>query len=117
MRPGTRRAEKAVLHVEDGQGGQHQVTYEPLSTFMMKGIGYGHPSMGHGSYRGDLSVTREDLTPDNLPWQQPENLHIQAIVKATHVGPDGQGSEGIGILEQLMLGPHAPNGWKDVLDA
>ncbi|MEM7678138.1 MAG: hypothetical protein AAF449_19275, partial [Myxococcota bacterium] len=71
----------------------------------------------HGSYRGDLSVTREDLTPDNLPWQQPDNLHIQAIVKATHKGPDGEASEGIGILEQLTLGPHTPSGWKDVLDA
>jgi hypothetical protein len=116
-REGSRRAASATLHVEDGQGQAHEVSYEPLSTFMMKGIGYGHPSMGHGSYRGDLSVTREDLTPDNLPWQQPDNLHIQAIVKATHKGPGGQTSEGIGILEQLCLGPHAPNGWKDVLDA
>jgi len=44
-------------------------------------------------------------------------MHIQAIVQATHHGPGGQTSEGIGILEQLCLGPHAPNGWKDVLDA
>ncbi|MEM8617637.1 MAG: hypothetical protein AAGF20_11975, partial [Pseudomonadota bacterium] len=116
-RPQTRRAASAVLNVEDGQGRGHKVSYEPVSTFMMKGIGYGHPEMGHGTYHGDLSVVREDLTPDNLPWQQPDNLHIQAIVKATHEGPDGQASEGIGILEQLCLGPHAPNGWKDVLDA
>jgi len=113
----SRRAASAVLQVEDGQGRPHEVTYEPLSTFMMKGIGYGHPEMSHGTYRGDLTVTREDLTPDNLTWQQPDNLHIQAIVKATHKGPDGEASEGIGILEQLTLGPHAPSGWKDVLDA
>ncbi|MEM9571705.1 MAG: hypothetical protein AAF996_09570 [Pseudomonadota bacterium] len=116
-REGSRRAQSAVLHVEDGQGRTHEVSYEPLSTFMMKGIGYSHPSMGHGTYRGDLSITREDLTPDNLPWQQPDNLHIQAIVKTTHKGPDGEASEGIGILEQLALGPHAPSGWKGVLDA
>ncbi|MEM6651152.1 MAG: hypothetical protein AAGA72_08830 [Pseudomonadota bacterium] len=116
-RDGTRRAGSARLSLEDGDGRAHNVTYQPLSTFMMKGIGYGHPSMAHGAYRGDLSVTREDLTPDNLPWQQPENLHIQAIVKATHTGPDGIRREGIGILEQLTIGPHAPSGWKDILDA
>ena len=116
-RAGTRRVESAVLNVEDGQGRRHEVRYEPVSTFMMKGIGYGHPSMGHGSYRGDLSVVREDLKPEDLAWQQPDNLHIQAIVKATHTGPDGKASQGIGILEQLAIGPHAPSGWKDVLDA
>ena len=115
--PGTRRAAAATLSVEDGQGQAHQVDYELRSTFMMKGIGYGHPSKGHGSYRGELSVEREDLQPDALPWQQPENLHIQALVKAVHTGPGGQTSEGIGILEQLCLGPHAPNGWTDLLDA
>ena len=116
-REATRRAAAASLQTEDGDGRGHEVTYEPVSTFMMKGIGYGHPEMGHGTYRGDLSITREDLTPDNLPWQMPENLHIQAIVKATHKGPEGQTKQGIGILEQLAIGPHAPSGWKDILDA
>ncbi|MEL6664189.1 MAG: hypothetical protein AAFR33_14430 [Pseudomonadota bacterium] len=113
----TRRAGEAQLHVEDGQGRPHTVTYEPLSTFQMKGIGYGHTTMGHGTWRGDDVITREDLRPGELDWQQPDNLHIQAIVKAVHEGPDGLKSEGIGILEQLCLGPHAPSGWKDVLDA
>lgn len=49
------------------------------------------------------------MTPDNLPWQQPDNLHIQAIVKG-HIKYNRQSSEGIGILEQLALGPHAPSG-------
>lgn len=116
-RSGSRRAAGATMTAENGSGEDHKVSYEPLSTFMMKGIGYGHPERGHGSYRGDLIVEREDLTPDNLPWQMPENLHIQAIVKARHEQPDGSVSEGVGILEQLCIGPHAPNGWKDVLDA
>ncbi len=115
--PGTRRTKSAVLSATDGQGGVHTVTYAPLSVFQMKGIGYGHPSWGHGVFKGDYAIEREDFTPAEMSWQQPDNLHIQAIVKATHVGPDGQGSEGIGIFEQLCIGPHGPSGWKDVLDA
>ncbi len=116
-RKGSRRVASAHLTLTDAQDRPHQVTYEPISTFQMKGIGYGHPTWGHGAFKGGYAIEREDFTPDNMAWQQPDNLHIQAIVKATHIGPDGQGSEGIGILEQLCLGPHGPSGWKDVMDA
>ena len=115
--PGTRRVAKAVLHVSDHQGRDHTVTYEPLSVFQMKGIGYGHTSWAHGVFKGGYAIEREDFEPPNMAWNELDNLHIQAIVKATHVGPGGQGSEGIGILEQLCLGPHGPSGWKDVMDA
>ncbi|MEQ3745811.1 MAG: hypothetical protein ABNH53_06185 [Henriciella sp.] len=113
----SRRAASADLVTKDASGREHRVSYEPIGTFMMNGIGYGHPSWGHGVFKGGYAIEREDFTPDNMPWQQPDNLHIQAIVKATHTGPDGQGSEGVGILEQLCIGPHGPSGWKDVLDA
>ncbi len=114
---GTRRVGAAALRFEDGQGRTHRVHYTPVATFMMKGIGYGHAEKGHGRYRGDLVVEREDLIPGELNWQQPDNLHIQAIVKALHLEPDGRRTEGIGILEQLCLGPHARHGWQDILDA
>ena len=113
---GTRRAERAVLRLMDGQGREHQVEYEPITTFQMKGIGYGHPEWAHGAFKGGYAIEREDFVPAEMPWQQPDNLHIQEIVKATHTGPDGQTSQGIGALEQLFLGPHGPSGWRDVLD-
>lgn len=115
--PNSRRIADATLSVEDGAGRAHSVSYTPLSTFMMKGIGYGHPEKGHGHYRGELVVEREDLTPADMNWQQPDNLHIQAIVKAVHQGPDDVSSHGIGILEQLCLGPHARHGWNSIMDA
>jgi hypothetical protein len=115
--PGTRRMKSARLHVEDGQGNPHTVSFEPFGTFLMKGIGYGHPERKHGSYHGDqLSVLREDYEPEKMSWQQPENLHIQAIARARHEGPGGVSSEGIGAFEQLFMGPHAPSGFKDILD-
>ena len=114
---GTRRISKGLLEVTDTQGRLHKVHYEPQSIFQMKGLGYGHPSWGHGVYKGEYAIEREDFKPGVMTWKEPTNLHIQAISKVTHEGPDGKSSEGIGALEQLFIGPHAPSGWKDVLDA
>jgi len=115
--PGTRRMVDATLHVQDNAGRDHEVSFEPLGKFLMKGIGYGHPEWRHGAHHGEqLAMTREDLEPDKAPWQQPDNLHIQEIVRATHTGPGGESSVGIGAFEQLFLGPHAPSGFRDILD-
>ena len=116
--PGTRRAASGTLTVEDGAGRTHTVTYTPKATFLMKGIGYGHPAWRHGAHHGDrLAVHAETYHPEEADWRDPANLHIQAISTAVHTGPGGEGSQGIGTFEQLFLGPHAPSGWKDVLDA
>lgn len=115
--PGTRRMADANLNLKDASGRDHQVSFEPLGKFLMKGIGYGHPEWRHGAHHGEqLAIIREELDPDTAPWQQPDNLHIQEIVRATHKGPGGEGSFGIGAFEQLFLGPHAPSGFKDILD-
>ena len=115
--PGTRRMASAYLDMTDPQGRAHKVTFEPIGTFLMKGIGYGHDKYRHGAFRGDqLAIAREDFEPAKMPWQVPENLHIQEIVRAKHEGPDGLGSEGIGTFEQLFMGLHAPSGFKDLLD-
>ena len=115
--PGTRRMASATLNLQDASGRDHEVTFEPLGKFLMKGIGYGHPEWRHGAHHGEqLALTREDLEPDTAPWQQPDNLHIQEIVRATHKGPNGEGSVGVGAFEQLFLGPHAPSGFRDILD-
>lgn len=114
--PGTRRMAKARLSMKDGEGNLHTVDFEPLGTFLMKGIGYGHSKFRHGMSHGDqLVVEREDMDP-NAPWNIPENLHIQEIVRAKHSGPAGLSSEGIGAFEQLFMGPHAPSGFKSILD-
>lgn len=115
--PGTRRMASATLSVEDGAGNPHTVRFEPVGTFLMKGIGYNHAVWRHGVYHGDqLAVAREDYEPAKMPWQQPDNLHIQEIVRARHEGPGGLSSEGIGAFEQLFIGPHGPSGFRDLLD-
>jgi hypothetical protein len=41
---------------------------------------------------------------------------VQAFVTAKLSGPDGSERVGAGVLEQLIIGPHAPSGFKDILD-
>ncbi len=113
---GSRRMETATLNVEDPSGRAHRVEFESAGTFLMKGIGYGHPKFRHGLYHGDqLMIAREDIVVADESIKQPENLHIQEIVRARHIGPGGEGSDGIGVFEQLFLGPHGPSGFKDLL--
>jgi hypothetical protein len=92
------------------------VTWSPVGTFQMKGIGYGHPAWGHGGFKGAEVVEREDFKPAELNPLEPQNLHIQAVCAARHEGPGGERSEGVGSFEQLVIGPHAPSGFKGLLD-
>ena len=112
---GTRRASAARLDVRDPSGRDHVVTWEPLATFQMKGIGYLNPDWGHGVWKGDLVVEREAFRPDALDPLEFPNLHVQAIAKARHEG-GGVSSDGIGILEQLVFGPHTPSGFAGIND-
>ena len=81
----------------------------------MKGIGYFHPEWGHGVYKGELAVERESFKLDELDPLVLPNVHVQAICKARHEG-GGLSSDGIGVVEQLAIGAHAPSGFKDILD-
>jgi hypothetical protein len=109
-RAGTRHARSMRIDCKDMNGRDHRVEWTPIDNFMMKGIGYGHPEWTHGGWKGELAVAREDFRPGDLDPLLLPHLHIQAIAKARHDGPDGQGSDGIGIVEQLVIGPHAPSG-------
>ena len=113
---GTRHARAMVLTGEDARGGPHKVTWTPIATFMMKGIGYGHPDWAQGGWKGDLVVQTEHFKPAELDGLLPQHLHIQAVAHAVHEGPNGQGSSGIGLVEQLVIGPHAPSGFAALLD-
>lgn len=113
--PGKRHAQAVRLDVRDAGGRDHLVAWEPIDIFMMKGIGYLNPGWSHGLYKGDLVVEREDFRPSDLDPLEFSNLHIQHIAKARHEG-GGASSDGIGIVEQLVIGPHAPSGFSGMND-
>ena len=116
-KPGTRRAASGLVRMIDEQGRPYEVKVTPQHHFQMKGLGYTHPEWGHGSFHGEeFSYVREEYRPEDLNWQEPSNLHIQAISKLELTDPDGKVHEGIGAFEQLFMGPHEPSGFKDILD-
>jgi hypothetical protein len=108
---GTRRAESVEIALVEPSGTRHVIALEPLLCFQMKGIGYGHPQWGHGRWKGELVVAGESWKTDELNPLALENVHIQQVVRARM-----DGREGIGALEQICIGPHAPSGFKEFLD-
>jgi hypothetical protein len=108
---GTRHARRAevLLRIKDGR--EERLELEPLYNFYMKGIGYTHPEWGHGRFRGDLAVGGDRFELASVDDRQLDFQHVQAICRA-RLGE----REGVGVLEQLIFGPHEPSGFKDVLD-
>lgn len=108
---GTRTARSAEIALVEPSGERYVIELEPLLRFGMKGIGYMHPEWGHGRWKGEFAIGGESWKTDELNPLALENLHIQQVVRARM---DGQ--EGIGVLEQICIGPHAPSGFKEFLD-
>ena len=110
--PGTRRLNKLTADFD----GNTRLTLSPSGlTFAMSGLGYTHPVWGHGFDHGDLEVAHDSLSEAERMWGNPLAMHVQALVRADLA--DGDRSEsGIGILEQLFVGPHAPTGLTGLLD-
>jgi hypothetical protein len=111
FKSGTRHAKFAELTLRPLTGPEQRVELEPLWFFPMMGIGYGHPDWSHGVFRGEEAVGGEQRTLDEVDESLPQFQHIQAFCRA-RMGA----REGIGMLEQFILGPHAPSGFKNLLD-
>jgi hypothetical protein len=109
LTPGWRHASSASLTIEAEGQPTRLVDFQPLATFLMRGLGYGHPTWGHGGWKGELVLEREDIDLSAITPGRPDHLHIQAICNVT-LSTDGQTQSGTGILEQFIIGPYAPLG-------
>jgi hypothetical protein len=110
-RRGTRHAAAFSLALSF-PGGDRRLDFEPVFLFAMRGIGYTHPTFSHGAYQGELAVNRETYVTADLDERDPFHQHIQELCRVRR----DDGAEGIGILEQLIFGPHLPSGLTDILD-
>lgn len=86
--------------------GDEQFAFEPLQRFQMRGLGYTSPKWGHGLDHGTLEVEREDIDLASVDPARVDNLHVQTVCKVNGAG----GEQGVGVFEQLALGPYAPLG-------
>jgi hypothetical protein len=107
---GTRHAAGATLTL-----GEATIELRPRQTFYMKGIGYGHADWSHGLYHGELNTGYETFDLAAMSPADPTHFHIQAICEAT-LTSGSRTEKGKGILEQLVIGPYEPYGFREVVD-
>jgi hypothetical protein len=110
-KPGTRHAQAFELAL-DFPTASRTLSLEPLYHFSMNGIGYTHPTDGHGVYLGESYRNGESYTVAEVDETIPFNQHIQALCRVRR----DDGAVGIGILEQLIIGPHEPSGLRELFD-
>lgn len=118
FRRGTRHATSAAVELlcEGGRRIEIALAFQPLQFYMM-GLGYLHPEWGHGMYKGPLAVGYESLSLGTLNEGDFLFNHVEACCRA-RMTESGSGTvrEGIGVMEQLIVGPHAPSGFKELMD-
>ncbi len=110
--PGTRLASSCEIDLVPVVGHTRTIRLEPILKFQMKGLGYGHPEWGQGMWKGENAIGHEVIDPSAVDPLVPQNLHTQQVVIAT----DNQGRRGVGVLEQIVIGPYAPAGFVEYLD-
>lgn len=117
FRRGTRHATSAVLEMlcEGDRRLEISLEFQPLQFYMM-GLGYFHPDWGHGVYKGPAAVGYEAIELTSVDESTFLFNHVEACCRARLRDSDGTVREGIGIMEQLIMGPHAPSGFKEFLD-
>jgi len=108
---GTRRSRAASMVLHSFRGPDRRLTFDPIYTFQMCGIGYQHPTWAHGTWHGDVAVGGDSWRLDEVDPMAPHNLHIQQLCRVTL-----DGEAGCGILEQIAIGPHHPSGLTGILD-
>jgi hypothetical protein len=110
--PGTRRSAMASIILEPFGGiDTHIIRLEPLATFQMSGLGYGHPEWGHGCWRGENETVSWRWRSDEIDPQKSSSIHVQQLVAARWGD-----QRGIGVLEQLVIGNHDPTGLSGLFD-
>lgn len=109
--PGSRMIRRASFDVRTPTGVE-TMTVETLHRFHMRGLGYANPEWGHGVWHGDLEVGAEHWRFADLDPLDPFHQHVHHVVRA-EVG----GREGVGLLEQILYGPHSQFGFTEFLDA
>jgi hypothetical protein len=110
---GTRRLRSVTATL----GPTTTVTLTPRAQppFYMNGLGYTHPTWGHGMDHGEQAVTHERLDLTSVADGDYANMHVQAFADAV-LDHAGQQHHGVGVVEQMFFGPHAATGLTGLFD-
>jgi hypothetical protein len=111
-RPGTRYAQSAEIQMQDSQGNHYDMQLQTLGLrFQMLGIGYNHFEWGHAYWKDELAIGREEWDLDTIDPLDYQFIHNHQVVSASM----GE-KQGMGILETICIGRHAPSGFKEYFD-
>jgi hypothetical protein len=108
---GTRWAQRVTTRLGIWNADPVEVEYEPFRRFQMSGLGYLHPTWGHGCWVGPDESTRDEIDLAAVDPADPTMLHVQALATARWGG-----RMGVGVVEQLAIGPHAPTRLTAIVD-
>ena len=114
-KPGTRHPDGGTITMRDAEGADWRIDLQPLATMLTRGLGYQHPEWGHGRWKGELALGHERLCLAEIAPLRPDCVHVQQLVRAQLAAPDGEHA-GMGVLETMCFGPHAPSGFRAFLD-
>ena len=106
---GTRRIARARFAMQS-QNGDETLELESIHHFHMRGLGYTNPDWGHGLWKGELAVGAEHWRFDDVDARDPFHQHLHHVVEA-RVGD----KSGVGLLEQIIFGPHTQFGFTEFL--
>ncbi|WP_417596033.1 hypothetical protein [Parasphingorhabdus sp.] len=112
---GSRRIKQVRLETGNGSLSITPRTGDAARSFYMSGLGYLHPVWGHGMDHGDLEVAHDVITLDPAPAIDMITIHIQAL-SDTVLTINGREHHGIGVVEQLFIGPHSASGLTGLMD-
>ena len=110
--PGLRRSRRATIDFRRTSASEPEhIALDPQLTFRMSGVGYTHPTWGHGRWHDELVVGGEALKADEIDDTELHHLHVQQVMRATW----GE-RVGLGVLEQIVIGPHHARGLTGLAD-
>ena len=118
--PKTRHAKQGVVHVVLGDGKRLRIEFECLYPFFMSGVGYTHPEWGHGRLHKDVDLCFQYDRVHTFLADRNDSLywHVQEVSKffAYYEGSDELIDTGVGVVEQLVVGPHLPSRFNGMYD-
>lgn len=115
-RRGTRQVAEATVTGLLPDSRTVSVAYAVEGIVYLQGAGYNHPVWGHGSYHGEDALHHQRLDCTALDPNHFEQIHTQTPCRARLSLAGEMVREGRGIFEQMLLGPHGPSGFRDLLD-
>ena len=118
---GTRLASGSSIECGTADGGRWSAELKPFGRpHYMLGIGYNHPEWGHGFWKGELETAREEYDLATIDPLEYAHIHTHQRVNATLTGVLANGEtvnkSGVGVLETIVVGRHAPSGFTDFFD-